>query len=115
MKPPTIIKILCYPKYTFNIIEKVIHEIGTLGVRFNTITRICVDRKVETHKIEINGEFYEIRFKISFIESQKGKEIVNIKPEYEDLKQISEKLKLPVKRIQLIVQGKIRQLINSTE
>jgi len=111
-RPSHIIKILCYPKYTFDIIEKIIHELGTLGVRFNTITRICVERKIETHNIEINGKLYEIRFKISYIESQKGKEIVNIKPEYEDLKYISEKLELSVKKIQLIVQSKLKYILN---
>ena len=40
-----LIKILCHPAQKFKIMEKVIEELGTLGVRFHTIERVCVDRK----------------------------------------------------------------------
>ncbi|MFX1488150.1 MAG: LarC family nickel insertion protein, partial [Promethearchaeota archaeon] len=39
-RPSHIIKVLCLPGYTFELIEKIIHELGTLGVRFNTLNRV---------------------------------------------------------------------------
>ena len=53
-RPGQVIKILCYPEYIFKIIEKIIQEIGTLGVRFNTINRVCINRRIEKKSIEIN-------------------------------------------------------------
>jgi uncharacterized protein (TIGR00299 family) protein len=109
-RPSHIIKILCYPEHTFKIIDKTVHELGTLGVRFNIINRICVDRKIEKKSIEINNKTYEVDYKISYIKSDKELEIVNIKPEYEDLKKISEDTGLTIKKIQLLVNAEIKQI-----
>jgi uncharacterized protein (TIGR00299 family) protein len=109
-RPGHIIKILCYPEQTFNLIEIIIHELGTLGVRFNIINRVCVNRKIERKNIEIHKKSYEIDFKISYIESDKGLEIVNIKPEYEDLKKISQDTGLALKKIQFKVNAEIKQI-----
>jgi len=112
-RPSHIIRILCYPRYKFEIIEKIILELGTLGVRFNTIKRVCIDRKIEKQIIEINGKNFGLNFKISYIESEKGREIVNIKPEYEDLKRISELSGLTVKKLQAIAKSQVKQILNN--
>lgn len=112
-RPSYIIRILCYPRYKFEIIEKIILELGTLGVRFNTIKRVCIDRKIEKQIIEINGKNFELNFKISYIESEKGREIVNIKPEYEDLKRISELSGLTIKKLQAIAKSQVKQILNN--
>ncbi|MFX1409645.1 MAG: nickel pincer cofactor biosynthesis protein LarC [Promethearchaeota archaeon] len=112
-RPSHIIRILCYPKYKFEIIEKVIRELGTLGVRFNTINRVCIERRIESQNIEINGQSFNLNFKISYIESEKGREIVNVKPEYEDLKKISVISGLSVKKLHTIAQSQIKELFNN--
>ncbi|MFX1418037.1 MAG: nickel pincer cofactor biosynthesis protein LarC [Promethearchaeota archaeon] len=111
-RPSHNIKILCYPDNAFNLIEKIIHEIGTLGVRFNIINRVCINRRIEKERVEINKNFYEINYKISFIESDKGSEIINIKPEYEDLRKISEDTGISIKKLQLIVQANLKKIYN---
>ncbi len=112
-RPGHIIKVLCYPEQTFKLIEKIVHELGTLGVRFNMINRVCVNRKIEKKCIEIKEKTYEIDFKISYIQSDEGLEIINIKPEYEDLKKISDETGLALKKIQLIVNAEVKQIYNS--
>jgi uncharacterized protein (TIGR00299 family) protein len=102
-RPSIAIKILCYPKYTFELIKKIILELGTLGVRYSLSNRVCIDRTIEKRTVEINNTKYEIHFKISSITLENSKEIVNIKPEYEDIKKISEESGIPVRKIQLIV------------
>ena len=109
-RPGHIIKILCYPEHVFKLIEKIIKELGTLGVRFNIINRVCINRKIERKSIEINEKVYELNYKISYMESESGIEIVNIKPEYEDLKKISEDTGLAVKKVQLIALAKVQQI-----
>ncbi len=109
-RPSYIIKVLCYPKYTFELMEKIIHELGTLGVRYSIMNRVCVDRTIEKHIIEINKKDYSVNFKVSYIELENSKEIVNVKPEYEDIRKISEESGISVRKIQFIIQAKIIQL-----
>jgi len=111
-RPSYIIQILCYPEYTTTLIEKSIHELGTLGVRYNTINRVCVDRIMEQRTIEIEGRRFDVNFKISYIASDKGKEVVNIKPEFEDIKKISEDLGITIKKIEFIAQAHLEQLFH---
>ncbi len=109
-RPGHIIKVLCRPDNKYILIKKMIDELGTLGVRFNTINRVCVDRKIEKKKIEINGKIYELKCKISSYISKNRKKIVNIKPEYEDLKNISKDSGYTIKEIKLLVLSKLNQI-----
>ncbi len=109
-RPGHIVKILCHTDQIFKLIEKIIYELGTLGVRFHVINRVCVKRTIERKNIEINENLFELNYKISFIESTKGIEIVNIKPEFDDLKKISEETGVSANKIQLMAQAKIKQI-----
>ena len=112
-RPGHVIKVLCHPEQKFIVIERIITDLGTLGVRFNTIDRICVDRKIERINIEIEGKEYELNYKISYIDSEAGQKIINIKAEYEDLRKISARSGLPIKNVQIIAQSYIRKLVES--
>ena len=83
-------------------------ELGTLGVRFTTSERVCVERIYENIEIEIDGKNYPIRYKISYIKSLDQKQLVNIKPEYEDLNKISELTGLSLKKVQMFAQEKLK-------
>ena len=108
-RPSFAVKVLCFPKDTFELIEKMMHELGTLGVRYCINNRVCIDRIIEKKIIEIESKDYEVNFKISYISLENGKEIVNIKPEYEDIKKISETSGIPARRIQFILNAKINE------
>ena len=114
-RPGHLIKVLCNPEQKFDIIEKIITELGTLGVRVNTIDRVCVERKIESKNIEIDGKEYEVNYKISYIASDIGQKIVNIKAEYEDLRKISKQSGFSIKRVQIIAQSQIQNIIESME
>jgi uncharacterized protein (DUF111 family) len=73
---------------------------------------------MEQRTIEIEGRRFDVNFKISYIASDKGKEVVNIKPEFEDIKKISEDLGITIKKIEFIAQAHLEQLYhkyNQTE
>jgi len=114
-RPSYTVKVLCLPEYKFNIIEKMIEELGTLGVRINTIQRICVDRKIENKTLEIRNKEFNLRYKISFIENKNKKIIANIKPEYEDLKIISESLGISVKEVLYFAKNQIKDIYLKNE
>ena len=98
-RPGHIIKILCDPKYMSDLIYKTMLELGTLGVRYHTSKRVCVDRKFEKCTIKVNEKKYEVNLKISFIQLQDQIKIVNVKPEFEDLKRISNQANLTLKEV----------------
>jgi len=106
-RPGYVIKILCHPKDKYNIIQEIINELGTLGVRYYTINRIGVERKIEKFQFQLEDKYYEIKYKISYINKESGKKIINIKPEYEDLKNISQHSGYPVKKLEFIIQSKL--------
>ncbi len=112
-RPGHKLEILCYPEHTFKLIEKIINEIGTLGVRFKIINRICINRKFQKRLIKINEKSYTLNYKVSYFESNKEINIVNIKPEYEDLKKISETTNLTIKQVQLIAQSNIKDIYDN--
>ena len=67
---------------------------------------------MEQRTIEIEGKRFDVNFKISYIASEKGKEIVNIKPEFEDIKKISEDLGITIKKVEFIAQAHLEQLFH---
>ena len=111
-RPSHYIKVLCSPEYKFEIIEKMLDELGTLGVRINTMNRVCVDRIIEKKEIEIENKVYDLRYKISYIESEKQRKIINIKPEYEDLKSISNQSGFSIKKVEFYAQAQITKIFN---
>lgn len=66
-------------------------ETTTIGLRFYKALRKTLDREIK----KIKTKYGVVRIKIS---SLKGN-IVNISPEYEDLKAIAKKTKIPIKKI----------------
>ena len=108
-RPGHIIKILCDPKHSFDLIYKTMLELGTLGVRFYTTKRVCINRKFEKCSIEINNDKYELNLKISYIQLQDKIKIINVKPEFEDLRRISKLTNLSIKEILIYCQSEVEK------
>jgi uncharacterized protein (TIGR00299 family) protein len=109
-RPGHIIKIICDPSHSYNLILKTLRELGTLGVRFYSSNRVCVHRKIVNKKIEINGIGHELNFKISYIKNGEKTEVINIKPEFEDVSLISKITSLTVREILFYCQNVIELL-----
>ena len=106
-RPGHIIKILCDPKHSFDLIYKTLLELGTLGVRFYTTNRICIDRRFEKCSIEINEVIYELKLKISYIQLEDSIKVINVKPEFEDLRRISKQTNLTIKEVLMYCQPEV--------
>jgi uncharacterized protein (TIGR00299 family) protein len=109
-RPSHIIQLLCHPKNTFFLIDKVINELGTLGVRYSITKRTCIEREFKTLNLKIGGKLYPIRFKIGFVKVNNESKILNVKPEYEDLNKISKESGLSLKKLIILCQPKIIDL-----
>lgn len=105
-----IIKVLTHPEHKDEIIEHILFELGTLGIRYRKLDRICVDRMIEKTEITLGGKLFELSYKLSFIGGSDNRKIINIKPEYEDLKKISQETSIPVRKLRSLLNGKLAEL-----
>ncbi|MHA1983754.1 MAG: nickel pincer cofactor biosynthesis protein LarC [Candidatus Hodarchaeales archaeon] len=105
-RPGYCIRILCKPKNKHYLSEKLIRFTGTLGVRIYPVQRHIAIRETKTEKLDVLGEEYLIRVKIAKI----GDKIINVKPEFDDLKSISEKSGKSVKEIKEIIDSSINRI-----
>ena len=74
-----------------SLVDILFTETTTIGVRFYDAQRRTLEREIRT----IKTKYGDVRIKVSWF---KGK-VVNVSPEYEDLKVLSKKNKLPMKVI----------------
>ena len=105
-RPTHILKVICSEESEKEITKTIFEETGTLGIRKSKIERYILDRFNLIVPIEIQEENFIVNIKIS--KDSNGK-IINIKPEFEDIKKIAEKLNYPFKRTNEIVNNLIAQ------
>jgi uncharacterized protein (TIGR00299 family) protein len=94
-RPATLVSILCDENKKQVLTELLYRETTTLGVRVSEVERNCLPR--ETVKIEIKYGVIDVK-----IASLDGKTI-NIKPEYDQLREIAIKSNIPLREIERIV------------
>ena len=87
------------------LMEILMEETGTLGVRILDIPRLVAHRSRQTMKVIVRGQEFAVSVKTSTVNGN----IIAKKPEYEDLKQIARTLKIPLNKVREEV---IRQLNN---
>jgi uncharacterized protein (TIGR00299 family) protein len=107
-RPTWIIQALCNPEDVAKLSSILMVEAGTLGVRYHTVPRYVARRRIETTTLRIDGVNYKVRVKIS--ETPEGR-LIRAKPEYADLKAISQATGLPVRRLQEMVEDERRSWI----
>lgn len=95
-RPVYIVRVLTEEENCQEIMKTLIRETGTLGVRILKTPRIIVKREIRKFKVKIKEKEFNIKAKISYLENG---EILNIKPEYEDIKRISEELGIPLRNV----------------
>ena len=103
-RPVNIIRILSDLVKTDTLIDKLFKETGTSGIRINEINRITLKRNIKTIEVTINHTKYNINIKIT---RDALNHIINIKPEFNDLKNIADIEENSLKAIQEIVMFQI--------
>jgi uncharacterized protein (TIGR00299 family) protein len=95
-RPGQIIKVISEQKDVQNLSRILIDETGTLGVRVYYCQRHIINRELHIVDLLIVGNKETVKVKV--VRNQNG-EIIRIKPEYEDLKRLSEKTKKPLREL----------------
>jgi len=111
-RPAQIIKVIADQKDTQRLTQVLIEETGTLGVRVHHCKRHIVTRDVYSINLTIAGQ--EEMVKIKFSKNIQGK-IINLKPEFEDLKCLAEKTGLSLRALSDLATAKARETLQTRD
>lgn len=100
-RPATQISILCVPEKRDDLTGLLYTETSTLGVRVSKVERGCLPRET----VEIETEFGSVDVKIA----RYGGEIVNAKPEYDQIREIALKSDKSLREIEREILGKFNE------
>jgi pyridinium-3,5-bisthiocarboxylic acid mononucleotide nickel chelatase len=98
-RPATLVSILCRKEDKEKFIGLLVRETPTLGLRVTEIERLCLAREIK----QIETKFGTIPVKIARF----GGEIVNVKPEFETMKEIARRENLPLREVEAEIQKSI--------
>lgn len=96
----SLLKVISPKKNRETLIEAIFKETGSLGIRIlPNLHRGLARREFITKEFEIEGETFEVTFKVGYING----EIISSRPEYEDLKEIAEKTGIPLIKVKEMI------------
>lgn len=99
-RPGNLLKVIAKKEKREALVKLIFKETGSLGIRIaQNIHRGIAKREFVKKEVEINGEKFEVTFKIGYVNG----EIISKRPEYEDIKKIASKTGLPLKDITKLV------------
>jgi uncharacterized protein (TIGR00299 family) protein len=90
-RPAVKVTVICNESLKEDLMEIVLKETSTIGLRFYETKRKVLQREIKM----IDTEFGKVRVKVSKL----GDEILKITPEYEDCKRIAKKLNVPLAEV----------------
>ncbi|WP_428324760.1 nickel pincer cofactor biosynthesis protein LarC [Nitrosopumilus sp.] len=106
-RPTNLISVICDDQNIDEIVDTLVLETGTLGVRISESNRFVVPRTNENISLVINGKSFDVRYKKSTF---KGK--TDFKIEFDDLKDISNTIEKSIKETESILRKEIEKLEN---
>ncbi|MGD6852026.1 MAG: nickel pincer cofactor biosynthesis protein LarC [Candidatus Bathyarchaeia archaeon] len=95
-RPGHIVKVIADQRDVAYLSKLLIEETGTLGVRVYYCQRHIISRELLMVDLVVMGNKESVRVKIS---KDSGGKVIRIKPEYEDLKRLAEKTKMPLREL----------------
>ncbi len=95
-RPGHLVKIVADQRDVAYLSKLLIAETGTLGVRVYNCQRHIINRELLMVDLVVMGNKEAVRVKIS--KDSEGK-VIRIKPEYEDLKKLAKKTKMPLREL----------------
>jgi hypothetical protein len=90
-RPGILLTVLCHEDKRADIMDIVLRETTTIGLRFHETSRIVLERKGKERKTE----FGKVRVKVSKMRDG----TVKVCPEYEDCKRIAQRYKIPLMEV----------------
>ena len=107
-RPGHIVKVITEQKDVQHLSQVLIEETGTLGVRVYFCKRHIIVRELHNVDLSIMGNKETIRVKVT---KNLNGEIIQIKSEYDDLKNLAEKTKKPLRELSEKAVAKAREVL----
>lgn len=98
-RPAYIIRVICDYEQLNTVLNALVQESGTLGVRVQQTSRYIVPRVMLSVPVSIKGEDFVVRVKVV----KEQEKIVYAKPEYDDVKNIAAKLNIPYRTVSSLI------------
>ncbi len=93
-RPGTLMTIVGKPEHREALTEIVFRESTTIGVRYQEMSRDCLDREMVTVATAVGP----VRFKVA----RRNGQVVNAQPEFDDLAKLAAEKSIPIKEIQAL-------------
>jgi len=104
-RPTNLVSVICSDENVEKIVDTLVLETGTLGIRIFESNRFIVPRTVHTVSLTLNGRSFQINYKKSFF---KGK--TDFKIEFDDLKNVSNTIEKSIKETESLLRKEIEKL-----
>lgn len=104
-RPTNLVSVICTDETIDDIVDTLVLETGTLGIRISDSNRFTVPRKSYKVSLSLNGHTFQVNYKqYSF----KGK--TDFKIEFDDLKKISNMVDKSIKETETLLRNEIEEL-----
>jgi len=103
-RPTNLVSVICDSDTMNAIMDLLVTETGTLGVRVRTSERYIVPRAVKTLSVNIQGQSFDVRYKIRDLNNG-----AHFKIESDDIKEISSVLSISFKETEELLNQEIRK------
>ena len=108
-RPTNLVSVICDDENVEKIVDTLVLETGTLGIRISESNRFTVPRTIHNVSVTLNGNSFQVNYKKS---SFKGK--TDFKIEFDDLKNISNTIDKSIKDTESLLRKEIEKLENSS-
>jgi len=103
-RPTNLVSVICDSETMNSIMDLLVTETGTLGVRVRTSERYIVPRAVKTLSVNIQGQSFDVRYKTRDLNNGS-----HFKIESDDIKEISSVLSISFKETEELLNQEIRK------
>ena len=107
-RPTNLISVICDSNSVHDIMNLLINETGTLGVRVRTSERFTVPRSLESIPVTIDGQNFTVHYKTA------NNNTKNFKLEFDDVKQISNLLNKSFRETGELIKPQVKKKLDST-
>ncbi|NOJ28020.1 MAG: nickel pincer cofactor biosynthesis protein LarC [Nitrososphaera sp.] len=104
-RPTHLIRVVSDNASLANILSILFAETGTLGVRIQNVERLVMPRTILTVPVAIAGSNFYVQIKAV----KNADKIISFKPEFEDVRKIAQKSKMPTKRVMDLVLSQVAE------
>jgi len=105
-RPTNLVSVICDSDTMNSIMDLLVTETGTLGVRIRTSERYIVPRAVKTLSVNIQGQSFDVRYKTRDLNND-----THFKIESDDIKEISSALSISFKETEELLNQEVRKEI----